>query len=200
VIVHVLHVSEGVPQVVSVDRSDPEALMALVDGELCCVLMPDGLSCWTGTEGERRLVPTRDARGCALGHVTANGRYFIAGPPDEAGEITSMPESALVYYGLTSGSTAAIVPAPGGSMPKTKTETETLDARVVRRTREMDTFMIEPDADVVARRIVILRQTWDRCVDIAEAIKRDRGVEVSPTDVLAVAAEGGLDGYGKIGG
>lgn len=50
---------------------------------------------------------------------------------------------------------------------------------------------IEPD-DMVARRIVMRRELWDELVKLAERVKAARGIEVSPTDVAALAIEMGM--------
>ncbi len=46
--------------------------------------------------------------------------------------------------------------------------------------------------DLVARRIVLRRETWDQLVHFAEVLAEARGVEVAPADVAVIALEAGL--------
>jgi hypothetical protein len=46
--------------------------------------------------------------------------------------------------------------------------------------------------DYVARRIVMRREVWDDRVKLAGLLAESRGIQVSPTDVAAVALEAGM--------
>lgn len=46
--------------------------------------------------------------------------------------------------------------------------------------------------EMVARRIVMRRETWDQLVLVAEALAATRELEVTPTDVATIALEAGL--------
>ncbi len=47
--------------------------------------------------------------------------------------------------------------------------------------------------DVVARRIVMRRSTWDQLAHLAEVLREVRDIEVEPTEVALIALEAGLE-------
>lgn len=51
----------------------------------------------------------------------------------------------------------------------------------------------DPGPDVVARRVVIQRSDWDRCVKLADRMRGLRGTEPSPAEIAAMALGRGLE-------
>lgn len=50
----------------------------------------------------------------------------------------------------------------------------------------------EDDVDLVARRIIMRRPTWDACIALAERLRADAKLDISAMDVARVALEAGL--------
>ncbi|HYE89683.1 MAG TPA: hypothetical protein VEA38_01630 [Terriglobales bacterium] len=50
---------------------------------------------------------------------------------------------------------------------------------------------LEISDDLVARRIIMRRELWDRIVAVSETLQA-RGIVASPTDVAAIALEAGV--------
>ena len=66
-----------------------------------------------------------------------------------------------------------------------------LQVLALARARATNQVRLVVDVDDVARRIVIRREQWERCVAMAGTLKA-QGLDVLPCDVLAAAAEVGL--------